>query len=579
MDFGVSRFRGILFASCVGLASTNLVDLTDTMIAGHLLGEKALSAINLFWPCVEFLFFASTAIAAGSAILYSRAVGEFDARRASGVFSNGLVLSVLAGIALGGGLFLLCKPALAFYGISDEMGGYLSGYWYAYGIVALLFPVYVYLYTMVTSDGGSAIGVASFLAELVVNAVASYFFCKAYGTAGCALGVLAGVLAAIAVASIHFFRKTNSFAFRWHFSVRESVAAFLADLPEASAALFTGFVYVVMNKMLIVQFGEDAILVMTAVIVTNGFALFLYGVPRAAQPIVGVYWAEGNFGSVRRVMRVALATSLSLGALTGLVFVLFPSAIVRLIGVTTPEVVRQACFAIRVVACACPFVAVVALFTAYFLYVERAVLSLSLVALQSVVLPILLSAVGARALGQNGFWIGYAAASPLAVLLFFAILKLICRDRLEAPPWFLDLTRDVYTTTWALRTEPTDICRVAEGVMKRLRDVEAPARALAKASLLVEDMLMAIRERNGGKAVLAEVQLDIRSAGGSDGHFDARLLMRDDGAIVEREEIATLEAQRGNEAFRNEMLDKVMKKLSGRRSRVTTGFNRQEFVL
>ena len=579
MDFGVSRFRGILFASCVGLASTNLVDLTDTMIVGHLFGEKALSAINLFCPCVEFLFFASTAIAAGSAILYSRAVGEFDARRASGVFSNGLVLSFLAGIALGGGLFLLCKPALAFYGISDEMSGYFSGYWYAYGIVAVFFPLYVYLYTMVTSDGGSAIGVASFLAELVVNAVASYFFCKAYGTAGCALGVLAGVLAAIAVASIYFLRKTNSFAFRWHFSVRESVAAFLADLPEASAALFTGFVYVVMNKMLIVQFGEDAILVMTAVIVTNGFALFLYGVPRAAQPIVGVYWAEGNFGSVRRVMRVALATSLSLGALTGLVFVLFPGLIVRVIGVTTPEVVRQACFAIRVVACACPFVAVAALFTAYFLYVERAVLSLSLVVLQSVVLPILLSAVGARALGQDGFWIGYAAASPFAVLLFFTVLKLICRDKLEAPPWFLDLTRDAYTTTWALRTEPTDICRVAEGVMKRLRDVEAPARALAKASQLVEDMLMAIRERNGGKAVLAEVQLDIRSTGASDGHFDARLLMRDDGAIVEREEIATLEAQRGNEAFRNEMLDKVMKKLNGRRSRVTTGFNRQEFVL
>ena len=580
MDFGVARFRGILFASCVGLASTNLVDLTDTMIAGHLLGEKALSAINLFWPCVEFLFFASTAIAAGSAILYSRAVGEFDERRTSGIFSNGLVLSVLAGIGLGVGLWLLCKPALAFYGVSDEMGGYLSGYWYAYGIVALVFPLYVYLYTMVTSDGGSVIGVASFIAELVVNAVASYFLCGTYGTAGCAFGVLAGVLAAIAVASIHFMRKSNSFTFRWHFSVRESVEAFLADLPEASTALFTAFVYVVMNKMLIVQFGEDAILVMTAVIVTNGFALFLYGVPRAAQPIVGVYWAEGNFGSVRRVMRVALATSLTLGTLTGLVFVLFPGLIVRVIGVTTPEVVQQACFAIRVVACACPFVAVAALFTAYYLYVGRAVLSLSLVTLQSIVLPILLSAVGGwTSLGQDGFWIGYAVASPLAVVLFFAVLKLICRDKLEAPPWFLDLTRDVYTTTWALRTEPTDICRVAEGVMKRLRDVEAPARALAKASLLVEDMLMAIRERNGGKVVLAEVQLDIRSTGGSDGRFDARLLMRDDGVIVEREEVATLEAQRGNEAFRNEMLDKVMKKLSGRRSRVTTGFNRQEFVL
>ena len=579
MDFGVSKFRRLLMASCMGFVSVNLVDLTDTMITGHLLGEKALSAINLFWPCVEFLFFIGTAIAAGSAILYSRAVGEFDERRASGVFSNGLVLSVLTGIGLGVGLWLLCKPALAFYGVSDEMGGYLSGYWYAYGIVALLFPVYVYLYTMVTSDGGSAIGVASFLAELVVNAVASYFLCRAYGTAGCALGVLAGLVAAIAVSSLHFLRKTSSFVFRWHVSVRESVAAFLADLPEASSSLFAAAVYVVMNKMLIVQFGEDAILVMTAVVVTNGFALFLYGVPRAAQPIISVYWAEGNFGSVRRVMRMALAMSLSLGILAGLVFVLFPGAIVRLIGVTTPTIVAQSCFAIRVVACACPFVAVVALFTAYYLYVERAGLSLSLVGAQSVVLPILLSAVGARFLGQDGFWIGYAAAAPTALLLFFAVLKVVCRDRLEAPPWFLDLTREVYTTTWALRTDPDDICRVAEGVMKRLRDVEAPARALAKASLLVEDMLMAIRERNGGKAVLAEVQLDIRSTGGSDGHFDARLLMRDDGVIVEREDVATLAAQQGGEAFRNEMLDKVMKKLSGRRSRVTTGFNRQEFVL
>ena len=578
MDFGIARFRRILFTSCGGLASTNLVDLTDTMIAGHLLGEKALSSINLFWPCVELLFFVSLAIAAGSAILYSRAAGDFNARRASGIFSNGLVLSVLVGIGLGIGLCLLCKPALAFYGISDEMGGYLSGYWYAYGLVAVAFPVYMYLCTMVTSDGGSVIGAASFVAELVVNAIASYFLCQAFGAAGCAFGVLAGVLAAIAVASLHFLRKTNSFVFRWHFSVRESVEAFLADLPEASAALFTAFVYVAMNKMLIVWFGEDAILVMTAVIVTNGFALFLYGVPRAAQPIVGVYWAEGNFGSVRRVMRVALTTSLTLGVLTGLAFILAPGLVLRLIGVTTPEVVRQAVFAIRAVACTYPFVAVTALFTAYYLYVQRLALSLSLVALQGVVLPILFSAVVSIPWGQDGFWLGYAVATPSAILLFFAGMRLVCRDRLEAPPWFLDLTRDVYTTTWTLKTEPVDICRVAECVQKKLRDVEAPVRTLAKVALLLEDMLMAIRERNGGKAVLAEVQLDIRSAGASDGRFDARLLLRDDGVIADQ----TLEPSKPEDAaeqFRGEMLTKVMRNLRGRRSRVTTGFNRQEFVL
>ena len=579
MDFGVSKFRRLLFVSCAGLASTNLLDLTDTMIAGNILGEKALAAMNLFWPCIEFQFFLCMAVASGTAILYSRAVGDFDSRRAESVFSNGLILSGLVGLTLGTGLWFLRAPAAAFYGVTGETLAYLTDYWRVFVFEVVIFPVYVYLNTMVVCDGDSRVSAFSFTTELAVNAVASYFLCKAYGTAGCAMGSIVSTLSGMAVASVHFLRKSNSLTFRWHFSLRDSLSAFLADLPEASVSLFTAVVYVVMNKILIVDFGENALPVMTAVIATNGFALFLYGVPPAAQPIVNVYRSEGNFGSVRRVMRAALATSLSLGVLTGLAFVLFPGVVVRLIGVTTPEVVQQSRYAIRIVACSYPFVAVAALFTAYYLYVERAVLSVSLVALQSVVLPILLSAVGAWALGQDGFWVGYAAASPLAVVLFFAVLKLICRDKLEAPPWFLDLTRDVYTTTWALRTEPTDVCRVAEGVMKRLRDVEAPARALAKASLLVEDMLMAIRERNGGKAVLAEVQLDIRSTGGSDGRFDARLLMRDDGVIVERDETATLAAQRGNEAFRNEMLDKVMKKLSGRRSRVTTGFNRQEFVL
>ena len=579
MDFGVSKFRRLLFVSCAGLASTNLIDLTDTMVAGNILGEKALAAMNLFWPCIEFQFFLCMAVASGTAILYSRAVGDFDARRAENVFSNGLLLAGLVGLTLGTGFWFLCTPAAAFYGVTGETLSYLTDYWRVFVIEVVIFPVYVYLNTMVVCDGDSKVSAFSFTTELCVNAVASYILCRAYGTAGCAMGSIVSTLAGMAVASTHFLRKANSLTFRWHLSFRDSLSAFLADLPEASVSLFTAVVYVVMNKMLIVDFGENALPVMTAVIATNGFALFLYGVPPAAQPIVNVYRSEGNYGAVRRVMRAALGTSLALGVLTGLVFILFPGAIVQLIGVTTPEIVRQSCYAIRMVACAYPFVAVTALFTAYYLYVERTVLSLSLVALQGVVLPILFSATGAWAQGQNGFWVGYAAASPLAVLLFFAVLKLICRDRLEAPPWFLDLTRDVYTTTWTLRTEPTDICRVAEGVMKRLRDVEAPARVLAKASLLVEDMLMAIRERNGGKTVLAEVQLDIRSAGGSDGHFDARLLMRDDGVIADQVQAAPRKTPQGGEAFRNEMLEKVMKKLGGRRSRVTTGFNRQEFVL
>ena len=573
MDFGISKFRRLLFVSCIGLASTNLIDLTDTMIAGNLLGETALSAMNLFWPCVDFQFFVCMAIASGTAILYSRAAGAFDADRASKIFSNGLVLAVLTGAGLGLGYWLLRGPAEVFYGVSGKMGALLTAYWNVFVFEVLIFPAYVFLNTMVASDGDTTVGTASFLVELLVNAVASYFLCKAYGIAGCAMGSIVSTLAGLAVTSIHFFKDTNSFVFQWYFSLKDSLGAFCADLPEASVSLFSAVVYAVMNKVLIVDFGESALPVMTAVVATNGFALFLYGVPPAAQPIVGVYRVEGNFGAVRRVMRSALGTSLLLGCMVGTFFALFPSLPVRLIGIVSPEVSAQACQAVRIVAFSYPFVAVTALFTAYYLYIERIGLSLALVALQSAVLPLSFSAAGAVAWGESGFWFGYMVATPFAVLVFFLVLKAFMRDRLEAPPWFLDLTRNVYASTWTLRTEPTEICRVAEEVQKRLEHANAPAATLAKAAFMVEDMLMQIRSRNQERAVLAEVLLDVYPDN-KDKTF-ARIILRDDGVVDEK---AAVKAS-ADDAFRGEMLDAVMEKLKGRQSRVTTGFNRQEFLL
>lgn len=575
-DFGVCKFRRLLFVSCAGLATTNLIDLTDVIIAGNVLGETALTVTNLFWPCIDFEFFVCTAVAAGTAILHSRAVGEFNARRASDLFSNGLILSALTGLILSIGMWFLQGSAVAFYGVTGESLGYLMDYWRVFVIEIAIFPVYVYLNTMIVSDGDSLVSAFSFTTELCVNAVASYFLCRAYGMSGCALGSVISTLAGISVACVHFLRKTNSLSFRWWFSLRDSWAAFVTDLPEASVSLFTAITYAVMNKMLIVWFGEDILPVVAAVVTTNGFILFLYGVAPAAQPIVNVYLAEGNFWSVRRVMRAALVTSFSLGALTGLVLAIFPGVVVRLIGITSPEIAVAAGFAIRAVAYACPFFALSLLFSAYYLYINRAMLSVSLVALQSLVLPVLLCIVGAWFGGRNGFWLGYAAASPLAVGIFFGVLKLIFRDKIETPPWFLDLSRDAYAFAWTLRTDPQAICDVSKSVLTKLETGGASPTTLAKASLLVEDTLMAIRERNDGRAVLAEVQLDIRPTDASDGRFVARLLLRDDGIVADADdENGRPEAA----AFRDEVLSRVQQTLGSCRSRVTTGFNRREFAL
>ena len=69
MNFGVSRFRRMLPVACMSLAMTNVADIVDSMIAGRILGESALGAIELFWPWIEIVYFLALTMASGTLFL------------------------------------------------------------------------------------------------------------------------------------------------------------------------------------------------------------------------------------------------------------------------------------------------------------------------------------------------------------------------------------------------------------------------------------------------------------------------------------------------------------------------------
>jgi len=559
MHFGIIRFRRLLFVSCASYAVTNLMDMTDTMIVGHLLGETALGAVGLFWPVVELLCFVSTALASGTAIRYSEAVGQFRSRRSDELFSGGFFAAAIVGLATCAGLWLFREPCFRFFGVGPETLDLLRPYWSWFTLNAALVPVSVYLSTLICADGGGRVCTAAFMAELSVNVVSSYFLCRSFGTAGCALGTVAGTFASLLVLPFHFLSKDNALHFRRVRPMADALKSIAIDFPESGYLLFTGVMYVVMNKILVLRFGDGALPVMAAVITANGLMYFFYGVSKAVQPIVGVYLGEKNAPAVRMVMRDAVRWAVLLGGALSVAIFACPVVPVVLVGIASPAIAENALSAVRIVSISFVFFSISALFTSYWLFIGKSRLSIALVTLQELVCPMVGCALGMVLAGQPGFWTGYMLASPTALALVFGYLALT-RMRGDMP-FLLAHERDARIFTWDVPAlNESEACRIAQEVLATLKRMNADPRQLVRAAMIVEDTLVEACSRNCGRTIDAEVTLDL-----NDG---IRLLFRDGGVVGDN--VPAFSADGG---FRMGMLGKLQAS-SETHALVTTGFHR-----
>jgi Na+-driven multidrug efflux pump len=81
-DFLVQKYRQILRASLLVEAVSYIMTMTDTLIAGNMIGEDALAAAGLVAPLLTVTTFIASVINSGTLLNYSYCIGRFEERRA-----------------------------------------------------------------------------------------------------------------------------------------------------------------------------------------------------------------------------------------------------------------------------------------------------------------------------------------------------------------------------------------------------------------------------------------------------------------------------------------------------------------
>ena len=553
--FGVEKFKGLLLAGSFTVLANYFVRMSDSIVAGNMLGPDALAGINLVSAILAGISFFSGLVSTGMATNYSLAMGRCDRTRARQFFMQALwmVLGV-------GGLLtaLLCfgRGAYVDYmGASESISGFAADYMSWAWVVIVPECLMGLLIMLGYADGDARLCTVSYAVNFTVNLVVSILAIKfGMGAAGCSFATFCADIAGILVMATHFLGRRNSFAPVRHFSLADSWRIMEASFGDAAAFLCDGLLFFFLNKYVLMNFGSAVLPVVGVMTALWGFLEFFNGIGVAIQPIVTVYYGEGNMKSVRTVMNAAMLVAVIEGVLFMAFFGLFPDLVAGMVGIREPELVRQSEIAIRCMCGGFVALAFAGLFNSYYMFVERAFLAGAVTFLCYLVMPVSCIAAGSI-VGINGVWLGMGVGPFAGLLMASAIIIPTAGFRMF--PLLLPRNRDEKVRVFNLRLTDAEIVEVSRKVG------EVPGVPM-RAALMTEEVFMAVKDRNRGRSVLGEVTLDM-----NDG---VRLILRDDGEIFD-----ITDADQQISSLRTFLVASIMERQSGRLNLVTTGFNRNVF--
>jgi len=521
MTFANRKFIGFLGAATVVIVAEYILVLSDSVIAGRMIGEEALGAMNLLMPVFMIASFFTWLLAVGTSIVYSDAMARTQKERAANLAGQGLVASIVLGLVLCVVIFASKGAYLVFMAPDAATTGYAVDYLKWYPVVAMLEAIDLVLLYLVYTDGGELCCTVSYCAQVAVNLALSYGLCAGkwglptLGMGGIALGTAIAYLAGIVMVLPRLMcSKKCGIRFYPRFLPRDLFRSLKLSFGDASSGLFQALLFFVINKYLIHTWGSDVLPVATVVFFVIRLSIFFNGVGIALQPMETVYHGEGNTTAINRLVRFAACMSVLEGLfLTAIVFIT-PEFLADVVGIDDPALVSNASHAARLTVIGLAGYALTYMMNSHYQYIGRPDRSVKLTALAFFIVPVALLFVMGMTVGMNGVWIALAAGPMITVGAFLVIPS----TRLAGTG-----AKGREPHVWSVKVSDTAACANAVAGVQSALPGTIPAEITKNVVNTLTLALKNIRKRNGKNSrIQAEVTVKLEDNG-------VKMIVRDDG--------------------------------------------------
>ena len=558
-NFSRMQVRRMLLTTGIGVISTMLFVMADTVFAGHLLGESAIAGVNVIYPLAELVLFAATTLSCAIAIPRAMAVGRCDRRIMDLCCSTGVWTAVLLSVVLMTP-FLFCGIYFGLVGIQGAAREVAQSYCGTYWSVAAIAPWFFLGSNLLCTEGAHRHCRIAMVVNAILKLTLSAPLCKSFGAAGLPLATAIGMAAATAVMAdfLRSDRSTLTFSAGLSFTVlRDGLRyAFLEQLYVFGDMLRA----LAVNMFVVRRLGEGLLPVVSAFTSVQLLSYVMFAIVCAVQPVLESYVGEGNLMKVRDVGRYGAELTAGTGFLLAVTVFCCPDLLVSFVGISDPAIAAPARTAVRIGSVFLTFILLCGYVESFYTYVQRFAISFATTSLETCIVPIPLGIALGLWFGAPGLWLGMSIA-PAAVL----VLVLAFVIRRYGNPYALPKERGDWLTL-DLEAAERPISELSATVAQELKRRGLTTGNALVAPTVLEDALMSIRKHNSGHRVFAEVALHFTNPSG------ITIIIKDNGRRFD-----ITDADANVSSLRDYLIALIMSGMRNRLNLLTLGVNRNCF--
>ncbi|MEZ9454637.1 MATE family efflux transporter [Vibrio splendidus] len=354
MSNSISRqFWRYTIPTVAAMLVNGLYQVVDGIFIGRYVGADGLAGINVAWPVIGSILGIGMLVGVGTGALVSIRQGEKDTKGAKQILATGLTLLLAITPIVSGLLFLFADNFLLWQGAEGRV--YELGLQYLHILIgASVFTLgSIAMPFLLRNDDSPNLATILMIVGAVINIVLDYLFIAQLGweLKGAALATAIAQFVVTGLGLAYFFSRRANLRLRWNeLRLKFSVIPEIFAIGTSSFFMYAyGSMMVALHNALFSQYGDQLMIGAYAILgyIVTVYYLTAEGIANGMQPLVSYNHGARNQANIRKLLKIAMVSSVLIGGAFVLLLNAFPREFVSVFSSDEPQLVEYTVLGIR----------------------------------------------------------------------------------------------------------------------------------------------------------------------------------------------------------------------------------------
>ncbi|KAA8600524.1 MATE family efflux transporter [Vibrio cyclitrophicus] len=439
MSNSISRqFWRYTIPTVAAMLVNGLYQVVDGIFIGRYVGADGLAGINVAWPVIGSILGIGMLVGVGTGALVSIHQGEKDTQGAKQILATGLTLLLAITPIVSAVLFLFADNFLFWQGAEGRV--YELGLQYLHILIgASVFTLgSIAMPFLLRNDDSPNLATILMIVGAVINIVLDYLFIALYGweLMGAALATAIAQFVVTALGLAYFFSHRANLRLRWNeLRLKLDVIPQIFSIGTSSFFMYAyGSMMVALHNALFSQYGDQLMIGAYAILgyIVTVYYLTAEGIANGMQPLVSYNHGARNQANIRKLLKIAMMSSVLIGVAFVLLLNAFPREFVSVFNSDEPQLVEYTVLGIRLHMFALALDGFLVVAGAYYQAVNKGSKAM-FVTIGNMLIQLPFLYIMPKLYGVPGIWIAYPLSNiALSVVVMIMLYKDV--KKLDAAP-------------------------------------------------------------------------------------------------------------------------------------------------